>query len=77
MFSRTDTVTDSERFYNSLLELLDDPEEKLEVEGLLTWWNRCVLSGGTIFSCLLIYFFDRQVFPSYSSAQQPVSKDSV
>ena len=40
IFSRTDLVTDSERFYNSILELLDDPEEKDEVDQLLTWWNR-------------------------------------
>ena len=33
-------MTDSERFYNSIDELLDDPEEKDEVDQLLTWWNR-------------------------------------
>ena len=42
MFSRTDTVTDSERFYNSVIELFDDPEELEEVNELLVWWNRCV-----------------------------------
>jgi hypothetical protein len=42
VFSRTDHVTDSERFYNSILELLDDPEEKEEVDQLITWWNRWV-----------------------------------
>jgi hypothetical protein len=40
VFSRTDFVTDSERFYNSILDLLNDPEEKEEVEQLLLWWNR-------------------------------------
>jgi hypothetical protein len=40
VFSRTDLATDSERFYNSILELLDDIDEKDEVEQLLTWWNR-------------------------------------
>lgn len=54
VFSRTDTVTDSERFYNSILEILDDPDEHKEVGELLTWWNR-------------------QVFPNYSSAKRPVS----
>jgi hypothetical protein len=34
-----DTVTDSEWFYNSLLEILDDPVEKKEVDALLSWWN--------------------------------------
>ena len=40
VFSRTDKICDSERFYNSLLELLYDPEEQKEVEELLSWWNR-------------------------------------
>jgi hypothetical protein len=43
VFSRTDTSTDSERFYNSVLELFDDIEEREEVEELLVWWNRCGL----------------------------------
>ncbi|RXW25760.1 hypothetical protein EST38_g2 [Candolleomyces aberdarensis] len=38
-FSRTDTVTDSEYFYNLVLELLEDPEESNDVEDLLKWWN--------------------------------------
>ena len=41
VFSRTDTVTDSERFYNSLLELLEDLDEQQEVNELVVWWNRC------------------------------------
>ena len=40
VFSRTDMVTDSEQFYNSLLELFEDPDEKQEVDELLVWWNR-------------------------------------
>ena len=35
-----DLTTDSECFYNSVLELLNDQEEKEEVEQLLLWWNR-------------------------------------
>ena len=35
-----DLVTDSKHFYNTILELLDDPEEKGEVDQLMTWWNR-------------------------------------
>jgi hypothetical protein len=42
VFSRTDTTTDSETFYHSLLDLLEDPEESKEVDELLTWWNRYV-----------------------------------
>jgi len=40
VFSRTDTVTDSERFYNTVLDLFDDVEEREEVNDLRTWWNR-------------------------------------
>ena len=40
VFSRTDQVTDSERFYNSILELLEDLDEKDEVNQLMAWWNR-------------------------------------
>ncbi|TFK21413.1 hypothetical protein FA15DRAFT_597916, partial [Coprinopsis marcescibilis] len=40
VFSRNDTVTDSENFYNSLLDLLEDPEEQTEVLALKIWWNR-------------------------------------
>lgn len=42
VFSRTDSATDSERFYSSILEVLDDPDEKKEVDDLLVWWNRQV-----------------------------------
>lgn len=40
VFSRTDTVTDSERFYNSILDVFEDPDEKQEVDALVVWWNR-------------------------------------
>jgi hypothetical protein len=40
VFSRTDLSIDSECFYNSILELLDDPDETDEVKQLLHWWNR-------------------------------------
>jgi len=31
---------DSETFYISVLEVLEDPEEQDEVKDLLTWWNQ-------------------------------------
>lgn len=40
VFSRTDTVTDSERFYHSVLDLLEDPAEEKEVVNLLAWWDK-------------------------------------
>ncbi|KAG2129163.1 hypothetical protein DEU56DRAFT_915282 [Suillus clintonianus] len=58
VFSRTDTVTDSERFYNSILDVFEDPDEKQEVDDLAVWWNR-------------------QIFPSYSTAQRPPVKNSA
>jgi hypothetical protein len=39
VFSRTDLATDSERFYNSILNLFDDQDEKEEVDNLVVWWN--------------------------------------
>ncbi|KAF6744217.1 hypothetical protein DFP72DRAFT_993460 [Ephemerocybe angulata] len=39
-FTRTDATSDSEYFYNLLIELLEDPEEQAEVQDLLTWWNQ-------------------------------------
>ncbi|KAG2737573.1 hypothetical protein P692DRAFT_20761391 [Suillus brevipes Sb2] len=47
VFSRTDTTTDSETFYHSLLDLLEDPEEVKEVDELLTWWNRQVFPASS------------------------------
>ena len=40
VFSRTDGETDSETFYTSVLELLEDPEEQDEVRPLILWWNQ-------------------------------------
>jgi hypothetical protein len=39
VFSRSDTATDSETFYNTILDLLEDPEEMQEVDNLIAWWN--------------------------------------
>ena len=40
VFSRTDLITNLERFSTSILDLLSDPDEKDEVDQLLMWWNR-------------------------------------
>ncbi|KAF8440781.1 hypothetical protein L210DRAFT_3612077 [Boletus edulis BED1] len=40
VFPHTDLLTDLERFYNSILKLLDDLDERDEVNQLLQWWNR-------------------------------------
>ena len=36
-------MSDSERFYDSTLEILEDPEEQQEVQALMKWWNMWVL----------------------------------
>ncbi|KAF8342369.1 hypothetical protein F5887DRAFT_1215964 [Amanita rubescens] len=53
VFSRSDTTTDSERFYESVSDFLDDPDEKNEVTDLLNWWDcqvfpSCVIREGGI-----------------------------
>ena len=45
VFARTDITTDSERFYNSVLELFDDVDEQEEINMLLVWWNRYYCFG--------------------------------
>ncbi|KAJ3521526.1 hypothetical protein NMY22_g12276 [Coprinellus aureogranulatus] len=42
IFSRTDSVTDSEFFYNLIVDLLEDETEAVEVAELLQWWNQQV-----------------------------------
>lgn len=49
VFSRSDTITVSERFYSSILEVFDDEDEKEDVEALLVFYNRFVTH---IFSAL-------------------------
>lgn len=44
IFSRSDLATDSERFYNTILKLFEDPEEQEEVNKLFAWWNRYFLT---------------------------------
>jgi hypothetical protein len=43
VFTCSDTVTDSERFYTSILDLLEDQDEAKEVDDLLSWWNKLVI----------------------------------
>ncbi|KAG6904061.1 hypothetical protein DXG01_012852, partial [Tephrocybe rancida] len=38
-FSQTDRLSDSERFYGTVLATLHDPEEVVETNQLLEWWN--------------------------------------
>ncbi|KAG1844357.1 hypothetical protein F4604DRAFT_1884454 [Suillus subluteus] len=47
VFSRTDTVTDSENFYHSILDLLEDPDESEEVAELMMWWTRQIFPNSS------------------------------
>ncbi|KAG0704194.1 hypothetical protein DFH29DRAFT_981616 [Suillus ampliporus] len=47
VFSRTNTITDSENFYHSILDLLEDPDESEEVVDLMTWWTRRVFPNSS------------------------------
>ncbi|KAH6890744.1 hypothetical protein BKA70DRAFT_1068276, partial [Coprinopsis sp. MPI-PUGE-AT-0042] len=38
-FSRTDLVTDSERFYGSVIEAFTTPQYQVRVKQLLNWWD--------------------------------------
>ncbi|KIK32359.1 hypothetical protein CY34DRAFT_101648, partial [Suillus luteus UH-Slu-Lm8-n1] len=62
VFSRSDTATDSETFYHSLLDLLEDTDESKEVDELLVLIHWHVLS---------------QVFPTSSAAKRPITANSV
>jgi hypothetical protein len=59
-FSRSDTVTDSEAFYLSLFDLLDDVRERRDVRLLVEWWNRSV-------SMHLVYY------PALKTSQENLS----
>ncbi|KAG1827667.1 hypothetical protein EV424DRAFT_1471490 [Suillus variegatus] len=54
MFSCTNTVTNSENFYHSILDLLEDPDESKEVTDLMTWWTQFVASSVLILKLTLV-----------------------
>ncbi|KAJ3506635.1 hypothetical protein NMY22_g17185 [Coprinellus aureogranulatus] len=66
VFSRTDLVTDSEFFYNLIIDLLEDQQEHLEVKDLLKWWNH-----------VLFQISARQIFPAQLAHTRLVHCDSV
>ncbi|KAG1818904.1 hypothetical protein EV424DRAFT_1323551, partial [Suillus variegatus] len=51
VFSQTDTITDSENFYHSILDLLEDPDESEEVGKLMIWWTRWVFPNSSSSQC--------------------------
>ena len=45
VFSYTNTTTDLECFYDSVMDIFEDPEQH-EVNDLLVWWNQYIYSLG-------------------------------
>ena len=76
VFSRTDTTTDSEHFY----EILEDPEEQQEVQALMKWWNMWALYN-TIQKFKLLNMIlsinNRHIFPNHVSGLCAPKKDCV
>ena len=69
-------VTNSNWFYNSILELFDDIEEQEEVRELIEWWNRYVhWESADIRNLNLMHY--RQIFPNYISTRQSFPINSM
>ncbi|KAF8222693.1 hypothetical protein L208DRAFT_1320908, partial [Tricholoma matsutake] len=51
VFCRSNTSMDSERFDESILELLDHPDERDDVGDLLNWWNCQVFPSYVTHEC--------------------------
>ena len=56
-FTWSDTITDSERFYNSILQFLEDLDEKIEVDALLVWWNQQVQFASHLYLDFLMLYW--------------------
>ena len=74
VFSHTDLITNSEHFYTSILNLLDDTDEKDEVDQLLMWWNRYVFIVNVVPVLMTVF---RQIFLLYADLEQVPLKNST
>ncbi|KAG1749185.1 hypothetical protein EDD22DRAFT_981850 [Suillus occidentalis] len=45
--TQTDMIMDSENFYLSILDLLEDPDESQEVTNLMMWWMRQIFPNSS------------------------------
>jgi hypothetical protein len=80
IFSHTDKTTDSERFYLSLFDLLDDAREKRELDALFSWWNMYVLfQTMNSFESIIEMFIHRKVFPHVSpeAVEVPIEESAL
>ncbi|RXW13844.1 hypothetical protein EST38_g12010 [Candolleomyces aberdarensis] len=82
VFTRSDRDTDSETFYRSILELLDDPKEDAEVKELLSWWNKRIFPASSAVrrvapenSALALIRARRAAFEKAMSSEEPSDQD--
>lgn len=68
-------ITDSENFYHSILDLLEDTDESEEVGNLMLWWTRFIMHS--IHLKLQTNTLYSHVFPNSSSSQHCISKNSA
>ena len=73
IFCRSDTVSDLEQFYLSVLKLFDDMEELKEVDDLLEWWNWYDNVSLTLHSINKLLPSFRQVFCNWPRFHHPIS----
>ena len=70
-----DLTTNSEHFYNSILKLLNNLEERDEVDQLMVWWNRYALPPFS--AAMSTDDSNSQVFLLYASVECLPSKNSA
>jgi len=66
---------DSEWFYNSLLEIMDDLAETKEVQALLNWWNQCVAYSPITTITNKYPSMAKYIFPSFTTILHPASSN--
>ncbi|KAJ3504855.1 hypothetical protein NMY22_g17779 [Coprinellus aureogranulatus] len=66
--------TDSEYFYNLIIDLLEDEKEAVEVADLLKWWNQ-YLNSPPAYQHMLTH--PRQIFPTQVNHTRTVNGESV
>lgn len=74
MFARSNCVTDSERFYNTIMDLFLEVRELGEINQLIAWWNVYVEYFYSVV-CNPSHRF-RQIFPGAMSQDDSIAEDA-